>query len=231
MAETAHAIGTNGFKRVIFGILDDDENVVDTVYVDEKNGGSIELKTSGFAGQSNTVYASNIAYYVSDAGTGTGKVTLTILEMPHDVATKVLGDVYENKVYLTKSDTKQPYVAMIAESQDLDGNPMWVGIGKAKFTTEDAIDLKTAEEKGMTPTNISLTGSAITRKKDKLVKAKATSSDGAALSDFAKAVFPGFTGDLDNPTSASSSTPASSSASSTPASSTTSSTPASTKGA
>lgn len=198
MAQIAHAIGTVGFRRVFLGILDDNENVTDVCTIDEKSGGTIELKTSGFAGQSNVTYASNIAYWISNAGTGTGKVELTIAEMPMDVATKVLGDVYEDGIYLTKADVKQPYVALIAEAQDLNSNPMWVAIAKVKFTTQDAFDLKTAEDKGMTLNDIALSGSAVTRKVDHLVKAKSTNSDGVDLNKFATKIFPGWTGKLDD---------------------------------
>ncbi|MCO6542127.1 MAG: phage tail protein [Lactobacillus sp.] len=194
----AHPIGTTGFRRVILGILDDDENVTKTIMIDENTGGTIELKVSGFAGQSNVQYASNIAYWISNAGIGTGKVELSIAEMPKDIATEVLGDLYEDGIYYTKSDVKQPYVAMIAESQDLNSNPMWVAIAKVKFTTQDAVDLKTAEDKGMTLNTISLSGSAVTRKVDHLVKAKATNSDGITLTQFASKVFPGWTGKFDD---------------------------------
>lgn len=201
MVKDLKAIGTQGFRRIFIGILDDQENVVKVVVIDEDSGGAVELKTSGFAGQMNVKYASNIAYYVSNAGTGTGKIELSAMELPSDVATDVLGDeLNEDGVYMTKSDVKQPYVSIIAEAQDLNNNPMWVGIAKAKFSTTDAEDFKTGEDKGMTPGNVSLTGNAITRRKDKLVKTKASSSNGTTLAQFAKVVFPGFTGDLDDST-------------------------------
>lgn len=146
------AIGTQGFRRIFIGIMDDQENVVNVVSIDEDSGGAVELKTSGFSGQMNVTYASNIAYYVSNAGTGTGKIELSAMELPSDVATDVLGDeVNEDGVYMTKSDVKQPYVAIIAEAQDLNQNPMWIGIAKAKFATTDGNDFKTGEDKGMTP--------------------------------------------------------------------------------
>lgn len=195
------AIGTQGFRRIFIGIMDDQENVVNVVSIDEDSGGAVELKTSGFSGQMNVTYASNIAYYVSNAGTGTGKIELSAMELPSDVATDVLGDeVNEDGVYMTKSDVKQPYVAIIAEAQDLNQNPMWIGIAKAKFATTDGNDFKTGEDKGMTPGNVSLTGNAITRRKDKLVKTKASNSNGTTLAQFAKVVFPGFTGNLDDST-------------------------------
>jgi len=195
------AIGTQGFRRIFIGIMDDQENVIKVVPIDEDSGGTVELKTSGFSGQMNVTYASNIAYYVSNAGTGTGKIELSAMELPSDVATDVLGDeLNEDGVYMTKSDVKQPYVAIIAEAQDLNQKPMWIGIAKAKFSTQDAEDFKTGEDKGMTPNNVSLTGSAITRRKDKLVKTKASNSNGTTLAQFAKVVFPGFTGDLDDST-------------------------------
>lgn len=196
--KNTHAIGTMGFRRVFFGVLDDQENVTKVVTLDEKFGGAVEFKASGFAGQMNVAYASNIAFFVSDAGTGTGKIEISALEMPPDVSTVVLGDeVNEDGIYMTKSGVKQSYVAIIAESQDLNQKPMWIGVGKAKFSTSDGYDLKTAEDKGMTPDKVSLSGSAITRRKDKLVKSKATNSDGVTLQQFAKLLFPGFTGDLD----------------------------------
>ncbi|BBE26717.1 tail protein [Latilactobacillus curvatus] len=193
------AIGTAGFRRVFIGIMDQDEKVTKVVKVDETSGGAIDFKATGFTGQSNVVYASNIAYWISDAGTGTGKIELSTVELPDDVSTAVLGDeVDENGIYVTKSDVKQPYVAIIAEAQDLEGNPMWIGVGKAKFGTTDGDELKTAEDKGMTPNNVSLSAQAITRKSDKIVKAKATASNGTTLEQFAAKMFPSWSGDLEN---------------------------------
>lgn len=202
MADKAlKAIGSMGFRRVFLGIMDDKENVIDVVTIDESSGGTIELKTSGFSGQLNVEYASNIAYFVSDAGTGTGKIELSMMEMPSDVSTKILGDkVDENAIYSTTSDVKQPYVAIIAEAQDLNQKPMWIGVAKAKFATNDGNDFKTGEDKGMTPEKPSISGSAITRRLGKLVKTKASNSNGTTLAQFANVMFPGFTGDLDSTT-------------------------------
>lgn len=201
MADKLKAIGSMGFRRVFLGIMDDQENVVKVVTVDGNSGGTIELKTSGFSGQLNVEYASNIAYFVSDAGTGTGKIELSMMEIPSEVSTDILGDtVNEDGVYMTTSDVKQPYVAIIAEAQDLNQKPMWIGIAKTKFATTDGNDFKTAEDKGMTPEKPSITGSAITRRLGKLVKSKASNSNGTTLEQFAKVMFPGFTGDLDDST-------------------------------
>lgn len=199
MADKAlKAIGSMGFRRVFLGIMDDQENVIKVITIDESSGGTIELKTSGFSGQLNVEYASNIAYFVSDAGTGTGKIELSMMEIPSDVSTDILGDtVNEDGVYMTTADVKNPYVAIIAEAQDLNQKPMWVGVAKAKFATTDGNDLKTGEDKGMTPEKPSITGSAITRRLKKLVKTKASNSNGTTLSQFAKVMFPGYTGDLD----------------------------------
>lgn len=201
MVKTLKAIGSMGFRRVFLGILDENENVIKVITIDESSGGTIELKISGFSGQLNVEYASNIAYFVSDAGTGTGKIELSMMEIPSDVSTDILGDaVNEDGVYMTTSDVKQPYVAIIAEAQDLNQKPMWVGVAKAKFATTDGNDLKTGEDKGMTPEKPSITGSAITRRLGKLVKTKASNSNGTTLTQFAKVMFPGFTGDLDDST-------------------------------
>lgn len=193
MTTTNFTIGTIGFSRILFGIYANNaETVTDVVTIDETNGGAIELKTSGFQGQLNTTYASNIAYYVSDAGTGTGKVEITALELSKDVATKVLGDKEENGILATYSNVTQPYVSVIAEAEDLQGKKMWIGIAKAKFGTPDGDELKTSEDKGKTPNNITLTGSAITRRSDKLVKSKASETSGATFTAFATKMFPGF---------------------------------------
>lgn len=201
MADKLKAIGSMGFRRVFLGIMDENENVIKVITIDENSGGTIELKVSGFSGQLNVEYASNIAYFVSDAGTGTGKIELSMMEIPSDVSIDVLGDdINEDKVYMTTSDVKNPYVAIIGEAQDLNQKPMWVGVAKAKFATTDGNDLKTGEDKGMTPEKPSITGSAITRRLGKLVKTKASNSNGTTLAQFAKVMFPGYTGDLDSTT-------------------------------
>lgn len=195
---TKNELASVGFSRIFFGILDAKETVTDVVVVSDKSGGAIEFKTSGFAGTSNIQWASNIAYYVSQAGVGSGKVEVTTATYPSDVMTKILGDVMEDGIYLTKGNVKQPYVAVIAETNDELDNPAYVGVAKCRFTTADGDDLKTGEDKGKTPENASLSGSAVTRKSDSLVKGKCTTSDdGVTLATFAKKMFPGYTGDLE----------------------------------
>lgn len=198
MANKKADLASSGFSRIFFGIMDDDENVTDVVVVDRHSGGSIELKTSGFQGQGNTVFASNVSYWISNPGVGTGKVEVTLASLPSEVATKVLGDeLTTDGIYVTKGNVKEPYVAIIAETQDLFNNYAYVGVAKAKFGTSDGDDLKTGDDKGIKPENVSISGTAITRSRDNILKGKATSSDdGVTLATFAKTMFPGFTGTL-----------------------------------
>ncbi|GKT04465.1 major tail protein [Furfurilactobacillus entadae] len=198
MATTKKAdLASSGFSRALMGILDQDDNVTKVIIIDRHSGGTIELKTSGFQGQGNTVFASNISYWISNPGVGTGKVELTLASLPSEVATEILGDeLNEDGVYVTKGTVKEPYVAIIGETQDLHNNLAYVGIAKAKFGTTDGDDLKTGDDKGIKPENVSISGTAITRT-DNVLKAKATTSDaGVTLKTFAKLMFPGFTGDL-----------------------------------
>lgn len=60
MADNKFAIGTVGFNRILFGIMDDKEQVTKVVAIDGNSGGAVELKTSGFQGQSNTVMAQTL---------------------------------------------------------------------------------------------------------------------------------------------------------------------------
>jgi len=191
-------LASSGFSRIFFGILDQDENVTDVVTVDRHSGGAIELKTSGFQGAGNTIFASNISYWISNPGVGTGKVEITLASLPSDISTKVLGDVLtEDGIYLTKGNVSEPYVAVIAETQDLFNNYAYVGVAKAKFGTTDGDDLKTGDDKGIKPENVSISGTAITRGRDNILKGKATSSDeGITLDTFVKTMFPGYTGTL-----------------------------------
>lgn len=191
-------LASSGFTRIFFGILDDDENVTKVVTVDRHSGGAIELKTSGFQGAGNTVFASNVSFWISNPGIGTGKIEVTTASLPSEVAVEVLGDeLTEEGIYVTKGNVKEPYVATIAETQDLFGNYAYIGVAKAKFGTEDGSDLKTGDDKGISPTNVSLSGTAIARNSDNIVKAKATTSDtGVTLATFAKLMFPNWTGTL-----------------------------------
>lgn len=148
---------TIGFKRAKFFIYDEQDKVVNTHVVEGKanKGGTTEASISGLSAEAVKVYASNVAYYVAQKGTGSVELTLSILDMTEELAAELLGrKENEDGIMLVGENTQPPYAGVLMESQALDGQPIFFALLKGKFrldeqnlaTNEDELSEPEADE-------------------------------------------------------------------------------------
>lgn len=148
---------TIGFKRAKFFIYDKEDKVEETHVVEGKanKGGTTEASISGLSAEAVKVYASNVAYYVAQKGTGSVELTLSILDMTEALAAALLGrKENEDGIMLVGESTQPPYAGVLMESEALDGQPIFFALLKGKFrldeqnlaTNEDELSEPEADE-------------------------------------------------------------------------------------
>jgi phi13 family phage major tail protein len=140
----------------------------------------------------NTVYASNIPFYVSAQGVSSPKLDLDIADIPEDVLNAITGVTVENGIAKIGSKTQPPYVAVILKTSGANGDDIYIGLTKGKFGYPE-LDLKTAEDKGVELNTDSISGEFIARS-DSFVYAKGrTSQQGFTPESFKQFIFKGYT--------------------------------------
>lgn len=154
-----------GFKRIKIqpldsaGIADGDIIVIEGK---ESKGASQEATISGLSAEPIKVWGSNVAYYVSQKGTGDVKAVLKLLDVPNSAEAVMLG--YENDTELGAQfigeKTEPPYCTITLESEDGQGNTALLGFFKGKFSKGDTT-LKTKEGSSFTPEGDTYTYSAV----------------------------------------------------------------------
>ncbi|PJN91406.1 major tail protein [Bacillus sp. mrc49] len=149
-----------GFKRATVGVLDVNGKVTKDVFVIEgktNKGGTKEATISGISPESIKSFASNVAYYVNAKGTGDVKAELSILDVPEEMAVAVLGrKKHTDGFTLIGERTEAPYVAVLLESEDATGQPVFFALLKGKMSAGD-VSLKTSENKPVEPDDEKLT--------------------------------------------------------------------------
>lgn len=144
-----------GFKKMTIGIFDETGKIpAANQYVIEgkqDQGATVSAEISGLSKEATKVYGSNIAYYISQKGTGDISATFGLLDLPEDLNDKILGyKTGENKISFLGEDTEPPYCAVLMESEDLSGETAMLTIFKGKFSRE-AINLNTTTNEAFEP--------------------------------------------------------------------------------
>lgn len=150
-----------GFKRITVGIHDATDKIVEKIIVEGKanKGGTVSAEISGLSSEAVKVYASDRAYYVAQKGVGDAEVSLSVLDLTDEFIQKVLGySVINNTgIIAVGNNTQAPYVTVLMESQGLDGEKLFFGMAKGKFT-KDGYSLATSEGENVEPEGEELTG-------------------------------------------------------------------------
>lgn len=148
---------TIGFRRAEFFIFDKDDEVTSTYMVEGKanKGGTVEASISGLSAEAVKVYASNLAYYVAQRGTGSVELSLSVLDITEELSNALLGrEANEDGIVLVGTDTEPPYAGVMMETQALNGEPIFFALLKGKFrldeqnlaTNEDELSEPEADE-------------------------------------------------------------------------------------
>lgn len=117
----------------------------------QDKGATVSAEISGLSKESTKVYGSDIAYYVSQKGTGDVSATFGLLDLPEELNDKILGyKVDTNKIAFLGEKTEPPYCSVLMESEDLNGDMAMLAIFKGKFSRE-AIQLNTTTNEAFEP--------------------------------------------------------------------------------
>lgn len=144
-----------GFKRAKIQPLDKDGAADGDLIVLEgtqDKGATQEANISGLSAEPVKVYGSNIAYYISQKGTGDVAVDFKFLDVPSEAEDAMLGYKTDTtlKAQLIGEKTEAPYCAVLLESEDNRGNIAVFGFFKGKFN-RTSIAIKTKEGTNATP--------------------------------------------------------------------------------
>lgn len=154
-----------GFKKMTARILDGETNAtldtnLFTVEGKTGKGATQKVDIKGLAGDSLKAYGSNIAYYTSRKGVGDVVADFEVLDLPFTVREKLLGYVKKNKLTFIGADTEAPFCSVLLESEDLGGNPVYLGFVKGNFKVEE-MSAETLKDKPDEPAPDKLSFSAL----------------------------------------------------------------------
>ena len=144
---------TIGFRRAEFFIFNKDDEVKSTYMVEGKanKGGTVEASISGLSAEAVKVYASNLAYYVAQRGTGSVELSLSVLDITEELSNALLGrEANKDGIVLVGTDTEPPYAGVMMETQALNGEPIFFALLKGKFRLDEQ-NLATNEDELQEP--------------------------------------------------------------------------------
>ena len=180
-----------GFKRAKIQPLNTDGTAKGDLIILEGTqgeGATQEATISGLSVDPIKLYGSNVAYFVSQKGTGDVTVACKFIDMPSEAENAIMG--YETDSTLNAQfigeNTEPPYCAVILESEDAEGKVALFGFFKGKFGKGDTT-LKTKEGGNFTPEGDTYTLAAVaadTGDKEKgntMVKFLGTKEDAEAV--------------------------------------------------
>lgn len=142
-----------GFKKATIAVFDVDGKVISKHIIEGKQdeGATVSAEISGLAKEATKVHGSDIAYYISQKGTGDVTVNFGLLDLPEEVNDKILGyKVDSNGISYMGKDTDPPYCSVLMESSDLSGEKAMLSVFKGKFSRE-AINLETLTSESFEP--------------------------------------------------------------------------------
>lgn len=144
-----------GFKKMTIGVFDENGKIpaANQFVIEGKQdkGATVSAEITGLSKEPSKVYGSDIAYYVSQKGTGDVSVNFGLLDLPEEVNDKILGyATNERKISFLGKDTEPPYCAVLLESSDLSGESAMLAVFKGRFSRE-SINLNTLTNDAFEP--------------------------------------------------------------------------------
>ncbi len=198
---------TAGFKKLHVGVFDDKaEKIIQKFTWEDDQGGTVNMNISGLAPEMADMWASNKRVWMKKQGTNEIKSDIDLFNVPTDDLNVVLGrDKDENGTSWVGDDSRAPYVAVIGESETINGDPIYCALVKGSFSL-DSIEFKTTAEKAEAPEPTKLNGDWMNRKIDGKSRAIGYHEGEKGADAFMANVFPGYSGD-DLPTESEEDTP------------------------
>lgn len=142
-------MATVGFESIIFGVSSGKDQKLKELVADRSAGGAIEAKISGLGATSNTVFASNVPFFIASKGVSSPKLSLSVADlMDNGIYQEVIGSKTIDGVNVIGADTEPPYVSVTMITGNKEGKRMFMGMTKGKFSHPD-VEMKTGEDKGV----------------------------------------------------------------------------------
>lgn len=142
-------MATVGFETVIFGVQSKKEDTIKELVADKSAGGAIEAKITGLGATSNTIFASNVPFFIASKGVSSPKVTLDVADlMDNGIYQEIIGAEDVEGANVIGAETEAPYTSLVMITSNKEGKRLFMGMTKGKFSHPD-LDLKTGEDKGV----------------------------------------------------------------------------------
>lgn len=141
----------------------------------QKEGGPTAFDLTGLSKEAVKVFAGNVEYYLSKKGTGSVAANFGLLDVPVEVEQEILGLIkMAEGIDGFGDETDPPYMAAVAEAEDLYGEPVAFAMVAGSFN-RDGFSLATKNDEDFTPEAGEYVYNAISRKitigeNDKTVK-------------------------------------------------------------
>lgn len=147
---------TYGFEKLSIRVLKDDltpDTAKDLIEIkgDPKKGAAVKMEITGLTKKPVKVFGSNIAYFLARKGTGEVAANFGLLDLDSKQEGEILGFVLAQAgIQGMGEETEPPYVAAVAESEDLYGTPVAFAMVAGSFS-RDGFSLATKTDEDFTP--------------------------------------------------------------------------------
>lgn len=130
----------------------------------QKKGGPTAFDLTGLSKEAVKVFAGNVEYYLARKGTGSVAANFGLLDVPVEVEQEILGLIkMAEGIDGFGDETEPPYMAAVAEAEDLYGEPVAFAMVAGSFN-RDGFSLATKNDEDFTPEAGEYVYNAISRK-------------------------------------------------------------------
>ena len=130
----------------------------------QKEGGPTAFDLTGLSKEAVKVFAGNVEYYLARKGTGSVAANFGLLDVPVEVEQEILGLIkMAEGIDGFGDETEPPYMAAVAEAEDLYGEPVAFAMVAGSFN-RDGFSLATKNDEDFTTEAGEYVYNAISRK-------------------------------------------------------------------
>ncbi|MGF2112855.1 phage tail protein [Enterococcus casseliflavus] len=130
----------------------------------QKEGGPTAFDLTGLSKEAVKVFAGNVEYYLARKGTGSVAANFGLLDVPVEIEQEILGLIkMAEGIDGFGDETEPPYMAAVAEAEDLYGEPVAFAMVAGSFN-RDGFSLATKNDEDFTPEAGEYVYNAISRK-------------------------------------------------------------------
>lgn len=147
---------TYGFSRVSIRVLKSDltPDTTKPIRIMEgktKEGGPTDFDLTGLSKEAVKVFAGNNEYFIAAKGTGKVAANFKLLDVPLEIEQEILGLItFGEGIDGFGDNTEPPYVAVVAEAEDLYGDKVAFALIAGKFN-RDGYSLATTTDEEFKP--------------------------------------------------------------------------------